>query len=90
MSDPLSENYGPVSVTIEDGVAVVIVDSPPVNAMGKAVLSGLGDVAERLHKDDDVRAVVLSGGGTKAFMAGAAIDEFAVAVRNALNAREAL
>jgi enoyl-CoA hydratase/carnithine racemase len=72
----VTENHGPVSVTIEDGVAVVLVDSPPVNAMGQAVLAGLGDVAVRLHKDEAVRAVVLTGAGTKAFMAGADIAEF--------------
>ncbi|WP_162799299.1 enoyl-CoA hydratase-related protein [Nocardioides sp. 616] len=76
MSEAVTENHGPVSVTIEDGVAVVLVDSPPVNAMGKAVLEGLGEVAARLHKDESVRVVVLTGGGTKAFMAGADISEF--------------
>lgn len=76
MSEVATENHGPVSVTVTDGVAVVLVDSPPVNAMGKDVLQGLGDVAARLQGDESVRAVVLTGGGEKAFMAGADISEF--------------
>lgn len=63
-------------MTLEDGVATVLVDSPPVNAMGKAVLAGLEEAAARIAGDDEVRAVVLTGGGTKAFMAGADIAEF--------------
>ncbi|MDN5917299.1 MAG: enoyl-CoA hydratase-related protein [Pseudonocardia sp.] len=63
-------------MTEEDGVATVLVDSPPVNAMGRVVLDGLGDAAEHLSTAREVRAVVLSGVGTTAFMAGADIGEF--------------
>ncbi|WP_447643401.1 enoyl-CoA hydratase/isomerase family protein [Nocardioides zeae] len=68
--------YGPVAVEVVDGVATVTVDSPPVNAMGTAVLGGLGDAAAALAGDEGVRAVVLTGTGAKAFMAGADIEEF--------------
>jgi enoyl-CoA hydratase/carnithine racemase len=67
----------PVTVAIADGVATVTVDSPPVNAMGVAVLTGLRAVAERLAGNRAARAVVLTGAGTKAFIAGADITEFA-------------
>lgn len=67
---------GPVQVTVEDGVATVLVDSPPVNAMGRAVLDGLGDAAEYLSTAHEARAVVLGGAGATAFMAGADIGEF--------------
>lgn len=71
-----SDSFGPVSVDLADGVATVLVDSPPVNAMGTAVLTGLERAAARVAGDEAVRAVVLTGGGTKAFMAGADIAEF--------------
>ncbi|MDT9591659.1 enoyl-CoA hydratase-related protein [Nocardioides zeae] len=70
------ESFGPVAVVVRDGVATVTVDSPPVNAMGRAVLGGLGEAAAALAAADDVRVVVLTGAGTKAFMAGADIEEF--------------
>lgn len=69
-------SYGPVTVAVTDGVATVVVDSPPVNAMGTDVLAGLEGAAARFVGDEDVRVVVLTGGGTKAFMAGADIRAF--------------
>jgi enoyl-CoA hydratase/carnithine racemase len=72
----MSEQFGPVQVAIDDGVATVMVDNPPVNAMGRAVLDGLGAAAARVGPEHEVRAVVLTGAGGTAFMAGADISEF--------------
>ena len=55
-------------------IAVVTVDSPPVNALGKEVLAGLASAAGELATSD-ARAVVLTGTGDKAFMAGADLKE---------------
>jgi enoyl-CoA hydratase/carnithine racemase len=65
-----------VRVDVTAGVALVTVDNPPVNAMSDAVLAGLEATATDLGSSPDVRAVVLTGGGTRAFMAGADLDEF--------------
>jgi enoyl-CoA hydratase/carnithine racemase len=65
-----------VRTEVADGVATVTVDVPPVNALGARAFLGLEDAAERLGTDAGVRAVVLTGAGTKAFMAGADITEF--------------
>jgi enoyl-CoA hydratase/carnithine racemase len=66
---------GPVQWEVADGVCTVVVDSPPVNAMGRAVIEGLGCAAESLASPD-VRCVVVTGAGKKAFLAGADIGEF--------------
>ena len=68
--------FGPVLLRHAGGVATVIVDSPPVNAMGMAVLAGLEAAAAHICTDAGIRAVILTGTGTKAFMAGADISEF--------------
>jgi enoyl-CoA hydratase/carnithine racemase len=68
--------FGPVRMNAADGIATVVVDSPPVNAMGVAVLSGLEAAASRIAGETSIRAVVLGSTGTKAFMAGADISEF--------------
>lgn len=60
-----------VAVDTVDGVATVTVDNPPVNALDDATLAGLGEAARALAGDDAVRAVVLTGGGERAFLAGA-------------------
>jgi enoyl-CoA hydratase/carnithine racemase len=66
----------PVTIARADGTATVTVDSPPVNAMGRAVIDALAAAAEELAGDADTRAVVLTGAGAHAFMAGADITEF--------------
>ena len=65
-----------VHVEIEAGVAVVLVNNPPVNALTNATLDALADAAEALDADQSVRAVVLAGAGSKAFVAGADLVEF--------------
>lgn len=41
------------------------------NAISAAVLAGLSDALARANKDRDVRAIVITGAGTRAFCAGA-------------------
>lgn len=69
-----------VRVDAADGVAVVVVDNPPVNALKNEVVDALTHAAERLRGDGDVRAVVLTGAGDKAFVAGADLEEFSQAL----------
>ncbi len=57
-----------------DGVAVVRLQNPKVNALSSAVLTGLLDVADELTADPP-GAVVITG-GDKVFAAGADISEF--------------
>ncbi len=61
----------------DDGVAILTLEQPPVNAMDNALLEALALAAESLRDDATVRAVVLTGSGEKAFAAGARLDEFA-------------
>lgn len=67
---------GAVDCRIDDGVAVVTVDKPPVNAIGEAVLAGLEDAVDQIEGNPAARVVVLTGAGEKAFMAGADMTEF--------------
>ncbi|MCC6632363.1 MAG: enoyl-CoA hydratase/isomerase family protein [Gammaproteobacteria bacterium] len=66
----------PISVVIEDGIAVITIDSPPVNAISAAIRRGLLAITRDLAINRDVRAVVLVCAG-RTFMAGADISEFA-------------
>src|SRR4051794_39290483 len=58
----------------DDGVAVVRIDNPKVNALSTRVLAGLEHIARELT-DDPPGAVVITG-GDKVFAAGADISEF--------------
>lgn len=48
-----------------------------LNALNKATLSELNAAFKAAFADDDVRAIILTGDGSKAFVAGADISEFA-------------
>jgi 3-hydroxyacyl-CoA dehydrogenase len=65
----------PVSVVVEAGVAVITIDSPPVNAISAAIRKGLQKASRDLAADASVKAVVLICAG-RTFMAGADISEF--------------
>ena len=59
----------------DDGVAVIRIDRPPLNALSGAVLDEIAASARKLADDSDVKTVVVLG-GAKAFAAGADISEF--------------
>jgi enoyl-CoA hydratase/carnithine racemase len=63
-----------------DGVTLVRLDNPPVNALSRALLAEIGAVATDLARQESVKAVVVTGAG-KAFAAGADISEFGGADR---------
>ena len=63
-----------MKVAREDGVAVLTIDRPEaLNALDVATLTGLRDRLLDLHDDDEVRVIVLTGAGDRAFAAGADI-----------------
>jgi enoyl-CoA hydratase len=65
-----------ISTERRGAVALVTIDNPPMNALSSALLDELEAELETLDADDDVRVVVLRGGGERAFVAGADIKEF--------------
>ncbi len=67
-----------IRVDWDGDVAVVTVDrQDKLNALNPEVLSELKGVFRDLRDDDDVRGVILTGAGEKAFVAGADIGELA-------------
>lgn len=68
--------YQHLRVEEADGVAVVTLNRPPVNALNSELLGEIGDVAGSLAGRRDLRGVVLTGEG-KAFVAGADIGQMA-------------
>ncbi len=64
-----------VSWSVTDGIAVAVIDNPPVNALSHGVRVGLEQVLERFTTDDAVQALVIRCAG-RTFIAGADIKEF--------------
>ena len=70
----MAYDYELVKVEIQDGVATMILNRPPLNPLNSELFLQIGKCADELSMDDDVRAVVLTG-GDKNFAAGADIKE---------------
>ena len=69
--------YETLLVEREEQTAIVIINrSSKMNALNKQVLHELGDCLARLQADDQIRGIILTGSGEKAFVAGADIQEF--------------
>lgn len=62
---------------LHDGILTVTINRPEArNALNDAVLSGLYEAFERADADREVRVVVLTGAGDKAFCAGGDLSKF--------------
>ena len=64
-----------VTLTNHDGIGVITVENPPVNALSSTVLNLLDSCLLAGEKDPAVHALVLIGAG-RTFIAGADINEF--------------
>ena len=59
----------------ENGIGVITINNPPVNALSPGVPEGISEALDQISRDDSVKAAVLIGGG-RTFVAGADIKEF--------------
>lgn len=59
-----------ISVTLEQNVATILVDRPPVNAIDRRTQSELRDAFNGLNDDREVRVAILTAAGDRAFIAG--------------------
>ena len=70
--------YSTLLFETRDGVATTTINRPDkLNALNATVIAELGDVAGRLESDAAIRGMILTGAGSKAFVAGADIAEIA-------------
>ncbi|WP_341705477.1 3-hydroxyacyl-CoA dehydrogenase NAD-binding domain-containing protein [Ferrovibrio sp.] len=72
MTDPVVPS---VAYAVRDGIAVLTVENPPVNALSQGVRAGLIAGLDQADADPAVSAAVIIGGG-RTFIAGADIREF--------------
>ena len=69
--------YETLLTELREGVLTVTVNRPDkLNALNRKVLAELDSVMDEVHSNPDVRAVIVTGAGEKAFVAGADISEF--------------
>ncbi|WP_304526113.1 enoyl-CoA hydratase-related protein [Halomonas sp. I5-271120] len=69
-------NDAPIHLAIDAGIARLTMNRPKaLNALNSALLSELAGILDDLEARDDLRAVLITGEGEKAFVAGADIAE---------------
>jgi len=65
-----------IDVSIEDGIAIITINRPDkLNALNKATITELGLAMDSLQENSEVKGIILTGSGEKAFVAGADISE---------------
>lgn len=71
-------NYENIIVDIQDNLATVTINRPTkLNALNKATIGELHHAFNTLELNNQIRVIILTGTGEKAFVAGADIAEFA-------------
>ncbi|HYK01598.1 MAG TPA: enoyl-CoA hydratase-related protein [Thermoanaerobaculia bacterium] len=69
-------SYENIRTEQKDGVLTITIDRPKVlNALNAQTVTELGRAFDEARDDDSIRCVILTGGGEKAFVAGADINE---------------
>lgn len=71
-------SYQNIVAEHEDHLGFITIDRPKkLNALNKATIKELHDAFVTLDEDNDIRVIIITGSGEKAFVAGADISEFA-------------
>jgi enoyl-CoA hydratase len=70
-------NYGTLQVSVENHILTITINRPDkLNALNKQTISEIGEVINGAQSNDDIRVIIITGSGDKAFVAGADISEF--------------
>ncbi len=71
-------NYENILTKLENGILTITINRPEqLNALNKATFSEIELAVKNVYENDDVKGVIITGAGEKAFAAGADIKEFA-------------
>lgn len=70
-------DYTTLLTSLENGIFIITVNRPEkLNALNKDVFTDLDRAMDEVQKNDEIKSVIITGAGPKAFVAGADITEF--------------
>jgi len=71
--------YQTLLTSLENGIYTIIINRPDkLNALNKDVFTDLNTALDEIEKNKEIKSVIITGAGPKAFVAGADISEFIV------------
>ncbi|SFW28966.1 enoyl-CoA hydratase [Sinomicrobium oceani] len=71
------DEYKNIYVEEDDGIAFITIDRPSkLNALNRETIAELHEAFKELDEDREIRVIIITGSGEKAFVAGADISEF--------------
>lgn len=69
--------YQTLLTSLENGILTITINRPDkLNALNKDVFSDLNIALDEIENNKEIRSVIITGAGSKAFVAGADISEF--------------
>ncbi len=71
------KNYNNILIETESAIGVITINRPKqLNALNKETIAELHDAFKTFNQDENIRVIIVTGSGEKAFVAGADIKEF--------------
>lgn len=69
--------YTTLITEAENNICIITINRPDkLNALNKNVFDELDNAIDKVYTDPEIKSVIITGSGTKAFVAGADISEF--------------
>lgn len=69
--------YQTIKTDLTEGILTITINRPDkLNALNKDVIEELGKALDEVYENEAIRSAIITGEGTKAFVAGADITEF--------------
>jgi len=70
-------NYSTLVTSLNDGIYTITINRPEkLNALNSIVLSELEHAIDEIYSNPSIKSAIITGTGSKAFVAGADISEF--------------
>lgn len=69
--------YQTIKTELSEGTYIITINRPDkLNALNRDVVTELGQALDEVYQNNDIKSAIITGEGTKAFVAGADITEF--------------
>lgn len=71
-------SYETIQVEVDEAIAIITINRPKkLNALNRETIQELHEALLEMEEDSDIKVIIVTGSGEKAFVAGADISEFA-------------